>query len=192
MSKLDLTLVSRLKRGDQSSFNEIYSLYYLRLYYFAREYVISEKDAEDIVHSVFTKLWQKRSSLLDNTNFEAWLYKVTRNEALSMIDHRKVVEKHKKSEERKMLDINRNALISFELPQDTLFDIKDIIDQLLGSLSPQCRKVFIYSRTMSYKEIAEQMSISVKTVESHMSKALAIFRKGLSDYLSLLITLFSI
>ncbi len=192
MSKLDLTLVSRLKRGDQSSFNEIYTLYYLRLFYFAREYVISEKDAEDIVHNAFTKLWQKRSSLLENTNLEAWLYKVTRNEALSMIDHRKVVDKHRKIQERKILDINSSALRSFELPQDTVFDIRDIIEQLLESMSPQCRKVFIYSRTMSYKEIAEKMSISVKTVESHMSKALVIFRRGLSDYFSMFLLLFLI
>jgi RNA polymerase sigma-70 factor (ECF subfamily) len=153
---------------------------------------MNEKDAEDIVHNAFTKLWQKKSLLLENTNIEAWLYKVTRNEALSMIDHRRVVDKHRKDYERKMLDINSGALRSFELPQDTVFDISDIIEQLLASMSPQCRKVFIYSRTMSYKEIAEKMSISVKTVESHMSKALVIFRKGLSDYFLIFFILFLI
>lgn len=188
----DRDLVFRLKKGDESSFKEVYSIYYLRLFYFAREYVISESDAEDIVQNVFTKLWKNRFSLLDNTNLEAWLYKVTRNESLSMIDHRTVVKKFRNIEENKMLDINFHALKSLALPEDTLFDIRDIIEESLESLSPQCKKVFVSSRSKSYKEIAEQMSISIKTVESHMSKALATFRKALSDYLSLLIALFFI
>ncbi len=154
--------------------------------------MISESDAEDIVQNVFIKLWKNRFTLLDNTKLEAWLYKVTRNESLSMIDHRIVVKKYRSIGENKMLDINIHALKSLELPEDTLFDIRDIIEETLESLSPQCRKVFVSSRSMFYKEIAEQMSISIKTVESHMSKALATFRKALSDYLSLLIALFFI
>lgn len=177
-------LVFRLKKGDKNSFEEIYSIYYLRLYYFAKQYVLSEIDAEDIVQNVFMKLWQYKSNLLYNTNLEAWLYKVTQNECLSMIEHQKIVKKYKDKEERRRLNINSQALKFLELPEDTLFDVRDIIEETLESLSPQVRKVFVSCRNMSYREVAKQLSISKKTVETHMSKALAAFRRALSDYLT--------
>jgi RNA polymerase sigma-70 factor (ECF subfamily) len=79
------------------------------------------------------------------------------------------------------------ALKQIRLSDDTLFNIYDIIGRSIENMPPQCRKVFLMSRVrrMTYEHIARKLSISVKTVESHMSTALAVLRKSLSDYLTL-------
>ena len=183
--KEDSELIASLKKDNRATFKEIYIFYYPRLYNFAKEYIIYPEDAKDIMHNVFTKLWLNRYKLDDNSRIGAWLLKITRNECLSLLAHRKIVRHYRYEKKQNIFDINYNALSGIELSDNTLFDILDIFETTLDNMPPQCRKVFELSRfrNMSNKTIANQLSISVKTVESHMSKAFKILLNALSEYL---------
>jgi RNA polymerase sigma-70 factor (ECF subfamily) len=191
--KSENDLVKRLIRGDKKSFEDIYCAYYDRLFNFAREYIGSRDDTADLIQNVFTKLWANRKRLESDSNIGAWLFTVTRNEAISYLEHRRIVLAHRDNEQTRINRANMLALKQIRLSDDTLFNIYDIIGRSIDNMPPQCRKVFLMSRVrrMTYEHIARKLSISVKTVESHMSAALAILRKSLSDYLviALLISL---
>lgn len=191
--KSEHDLVKRLIRGDKKSFEDIYCAYYDRLFNFAREYIGSRDDTADLIQNVFTKLWANRKRLESDSNIGAWLFTVTRNEAISYLEHRRIVLAYRDNEQTKINRANMLALKQIRLSDDTLFNIYDIIGRSIDNMPPQCRKVFLMSRVrrMTYEHIARKLSISVKTVESHMSTALAILRKSLSDYLvvALLISL---
>lgn len=188
-SKSDNQLVGRLIKGDKKTFEEIYCSYYHRLFNFAREYIGNHDDTVDIIQNVFTKLWINRKRLESDSNIGAWLFTVTRNEALSFLEHRRIVLAYKDNEQTRLNRANLLALKQINLTDNTLFNIFDILKESIESMPEQSRKVFLMSREkrMSYELIARKLSISVKTVESHMSKALRILRESLSDYLTLAI-----
>ena len=178
-------LLKRLRRGDSLAFEIIYRNYFCRLHHFANQYLNSKADADDLIQDVFTKLWQKRAVMNADTNLAAWLYTVTKNETFSLLEHIMVVNRYKRNEEMRLLDANYQALKEIKLSENTYFDINQILQESLNKLPPQCRKVFECSRykMMSNKDIAEQLSISVKTVETHMTRSLSALRAALSDYL---------
>lgn len=178
-------LLKRLRDGDNDAFEIIYHTYYGRLHRFANEYLNDSDNSNDVTQNTFAKLWQNRASLNENTNIAAWLFTVTKNETLSLLEHKIVVERHKQNEQMRMLDTNYLALKEVKLSEEAYTEIIDILQMTLAKMSPQCRAVFECSRfrTMSNREIAGYLSISVKTVESHMTRALKVLRVALSDYL---------
>lgn len=178
-----------LIRGDKKAFDDIYLLYHDRLFNFAREYLEDKHDTDDIIQNVFTKLWVNRDLLDKESNIGAWLFTVTRNESLSFLEHRRIVMAHRENANSLLLNANLFALKNIKLPDDNLFNIIDILEKSLFEMPDRSRKVFMMSRAqnLSYKEIAKELSLSVKTVESHMHKALKMLRISLRDYLPLII-----
>jgi RNA polymerase sigma-70 factor (ECF subfamily) len=178
-------LLRRLRVGDTDAFKIIYHTYYGRLHRFANEYLNDSDNSNDVIQNVFAKLWQNRTTLNENINFAAWLFTVTKNETLTLLEHKMVIDKHKQSERIRLLDANYLALKEVKLLEEAYTEIIDILQKTLEKMSPQCRAVFECSRfrMMSNKEIAGYLSISVKTVESHMTRALKLLRVALFDYL---------
>ncbi len=178
-------LIRRLKNDDINTFELIYAEHYKRLYNFARDYVIDHEETSDILQNVFTKLWNNRKKLDDDSRISAWLITITRNECLSLINHRKIVKEKKQDIYLRKLEINYRALSDMDVSSHTFFDISDIIKETINKLPPQCRKVFELSRyrNMSNKNIARELSVSVKTVESHITRSLKMLREALADYL---------
>ncbi len=181
----DRELIKRLKKGDAAAFEIIYTNYYWKLYNFIREYIIYPEDCRDILQDVFTKLWLNREKLFDDSRIGSWLFTITRNTCLTCLTQRKSVKYSNDRENQRITDLNYNALYELELNGDELFDILDIFEKTFDGLTPQCKKVFEMSRfrNMNNNTIASRLSISVKTVESHMSRALKTLRAALSEYL---------
>lgn len=181
----DRELIKRLKKGDSAAFEIIYTDHYWKLYNFIKEYIIYPEDCRDILQDIFTKLWINRDKLYDDSRIAAWLFTVTRNTCLSYLSHMKLVEHGSHEEKQRVIDLNYNALYELDLTGDELFDILDIFEKTYDGLTPQCKRVFEMSRFrhMNNKTIASRLSISVKTVESHMGRALNALRAALSDYL---------
>jgi len=177
--------LNKLKKGDNVVFGIVYQTYFSRLHNFADEYLHDSDASDDVVQNVFTKLWNCRERLCDNTSLSAWLYTVTKNEALSILEHRLIVYKHRESERERLARLNYQALREARITDESYSDIVSILQKTLEKLSPQCRLVFECSRykLMSNREIAQYLSISVKTVESHMTRALRILRTALADYM---------
>ena len=187
-------LFEQLRKGDETAFKVIYKRYVPRLYYFVYEYVPLSDIAENIVQDTFMVLWDKKSTLADNTNLGAYLFTVAKNNCLYKLrDHRYKQKLFKSADiDEPELKANLDALESLDTSQLTFMEIEQIIQNTLLQLPPQCRTVFNLSRfeEKKNKEIAVELGISVKAVEGHISKALKIFRTSLKDYLPIMAFLF--
>ena len=167
-------LVIRLKQGDCVAFELIYRLYYKRLLYFAKSYIINPDDVKDLIQNVFTKLWINRESLIETTNLQAWLYTVTKNEALTLLRQIRIKEGKKLDYTSRLLSLQYSALQKLEFSETNIPEILEITQRALLSLNPNCKRVFECSRfkEMSNQDIAAELALSVKTVEAYITKAL--------------------
>lgn len=180
-------LIERLQNGDESTFEVIYKMYASRLYYLVYEYIPQKDIAENIVQETLMVLWNKKKELAGNTNLGAYLFTVAKNNCLYKLRNRRFQEKIFISSDTSLLEIKMNtgALETLNTSQLIMEEIEQIIERTMDQLSPQCRAVFNLSRfeEKKNKEIAEELNISVKAVEGHITKALKVFRVALKDYL---------
>lgn len=172
-----------------NSFNEIYNSYYKKSFFFAKSYVHDDLAAEDIASESLIRLWEKlKTEEIDY--IEPLLLTILKNKALDYLKHEEVkraafesmVDWHQQE-----LSIRISTLESCDPNEIFSDEVENIIQDTLKSLSEQTRLAFLLSRfeNKSNKEIAEQMGISVKGVEYHISKALKALRITLKDYLPL-------
>jgi len=178
--------------GDKDAFGKLYKLYFPRLYAFSFKIINDESLAKDLVQNAFIKIWESPASV-NIENPEAFIYKMVRNASLNYIRHLKVVDNlkskvkdHYLGEELYYVDMVGNQpyiLIEKEL------EVR--INDVMNSLPEKCLAVFRLSRIdgLKNREIAEQLGISLKAVEKHISKALHIYRDNFSDYLPIHILL---
>lgn len=187
MNLYESELLQRLKMDDEIAFKVIFNKYYPRLYYFILEFVPLKDIAENIVQDTFFTLWNKRSELNDNTNFGAYLFTVAKNNCIYRLRDQKYRNRLFAENTVDMigLESNMDVLSSMEPSAFVFEEIERLIQQTLDDLPPQCRKVFLLSRFEEKKnrEIAEELNISVKVVEKHITKGLKIFKVALKDYL---------
>lgn len=178
--------------GDKSSFENVYRYYYPRLVYFARQYLFDVEVSKNIVQDVFTELWAKRDTLRSDTNLNAWLFTVTKNKSLKVISHLKSQQNYDNHIKMRLLEVNYKSLADFDTSNLIFEELQSQIQTALEKLPPACRKVFEMSRfeDKKNKEIAEELNLSLKTVEAQISKALRSLRNDLKDYLPLFYILF--
>ncbi|MDR2811363.1 MAG: RNA polymerase sigma-70 factor [Tannerellaceae bacterium] len=170
----------------QDNFDQIYVCYFTRLQRFAKEYILSGEDAENIVQDVFMLLWEKRQELNIQISLTAYLFSLVKNKCIDYLRRRLVAEEYKQEMNMKLSsleDMNR-AFSSDE-------DLERFITDAINKLPKRCREIFVMSRIegKKYQEIAEELNISVNTVENHMSFALKKLRIELKDYLPILLFL---
>ena len=135
---------------------------------------------EDLAQQVFIRFWEKRIQIQFDTSPGAYLHRMAVNEALEWLR----TKKNQQPEE-----LSFATPLPLELDGENLLlhtELQDKIHKVIEALPPRCRTVFQLSRfeNLSYQEIANQMEISVKTVEHQMGKALRVLREQLKDYLS--------
>jgi RNA polymerase sigma-70 factor (ECF subfamily) len=192
MDIYDGSLLGKLKIGDVSSFELIYKSHYRRIFHFCFQYLQNKETCSNIIQDVFSSLWDKREKLANDTNLNAWLFTVTKNKCLKHIRNIKTEKRHLENLGEQRMILNFDALNSLDTSPMTFEEIEKIIQKTLENLPPKCRIAFEMSRfeEKKYSEIADVMQISQKTVETHISNALKIFRIALKDYLPLMIFLF--
>ena len=178
--------------GDESSFERVYRYYYPRLNYFAQQYLQDAEISKNIVQDVFTELWDRRNNLQNDTNLNAWLFTVTKNKSLKIISRLKSQQNYDTYIKGRQLDVNYNALSDFDTSNFIFEELQSRVESALEKLSPACRKVFEMSRfeDKKNKEIAEELNLSIKTVEAQITKALRSLKTDLKDYLPLYYILF--
>lgn len=182
---------------QNSTFEDIYLSYFSKMKYFAKEYVVLDEDAENIVQDVFVELWENREMLNMHINLIAYLFTTIKNKCLNHLRHKIVVqETASKIQEEYLISLRMN-LDSLEAFDDHLFsdqDIEKIISRALDTLSEKCRTIFIMSKLegKKQKEIAQELNISINTVETQMGIAYKKLRIELKDYLPILLFLLSL
>ena len=194
MIKFSHEIVTQFIHGDEPSFKVIFNFYYPRLFHFIREYIPNDDLAENMVQDTFLILWNKRGELRDDTNLNAWLYTIARNNCLKRLRDDKLRKSMFISNQLNELELemNMDALANLDTSELTFTEIENIIRNTMDGFSPQCRRIFELSRfgNKKNKEIADELSISVKAVEGQITKALKVFRTTLKDYLPLIAYLF--
>jgi len=172
-----------------NSFNEIYTSYYKKSFFFAKSYVHDDLAAEDIASESLIKLWEKlKTEKIDY--IEPLLLTILKNKALDYLKHEEVKRTAFESMadwHQQELSIRISTLESCDPNEIFSDEVESIIRETLKLLPEQTRRIFLLSRfeNKSNKEIAEQMGISIKGVEYHISKALKALRITLKDYLPL-------
>jgi RNA polymerase sigma-70 factor (ECF subfamily) len=179
-------LMTTLQAGDITAFEMLFKTYYQPLCNYAYSFVQDRDEAEEIVQATFLSVWEKKDNLAIHTGVKPYLYAMVRNASLNVLKHEKIKQQHAAVElavaERSVESVSRTIMAS---------ELETRIYKALDKLPEQCRLVFKLSRfeELKYAEIAEQLSISIKTVENQMGKALKIMREQLKDYLPLFIVL---
>lgn len=172
-------IVEGLKNGDKEVFEDLYKQHYVPLCYYCVKYVERLEDAEEIVQDVFVKLWDKHKETTINTSVVAYLHKAVQNNALNYLNKRKIVDRYMDAQDGKLKH-------SFDDGQKILEDdeLRLVLKKAILELPEKRREIFEMSRfeDMKYSTIADQLSISVKTVENQMSKALKYLRVVLKEY----------
>lgn len=175
-----------LQNGDEKGFEQIFSYYFSRLVSFAKVYVYIQEEAADIAQNVLMTLWEKRLQLDSDTNLTGFLLTLTKNRCIDYLRHVKLSQDYEVVVQGnwQYAQLDMIALEDF-LPEKIVWnDLEKIVRNAIRQLPDNCREVFLLHRTkhLKYSEIANQLGVSVKTVEYRMSKALSLLRKELKDY----------
>ena len=177
-------LLSAVQRGDQKAFDTLFRRYYPMLCAYGHRFVELE-DAEEIVEDSLLWIWENRETLVIESSLNSYLFKMVYRRALNKLAH---------------IDATQRADTRFyeemqEMLQDTdYYQIEELakrIEDAVAALPESYREAFVMHRfrDMSYKEIAEILGISPKTVDYRIQQALKQLRVDLKDYLPLLLPL---
>ena len=172
---------------NEITFEQLFKSHFKALTGFAYKYLKDVDLAKEIVHDVFVKLWEKRDSIDPNKAVKSYLYASVNNKSLNYIrDNKKFI---KSDDNFELLNNTDNTDASDNM---IVIEIQEKIDETLSTLPEKCSLVFKMSRYegKKYREIAEELNISIKTVESHMSKALKLLRKNLAEFITAILLLF--
>lgn len=176
-----------IREGNKQVFEQVFRQYYRPLCGYTYTVIKDSDEAEEVVQNLFYNIWNRRETLDINTSLKSYLYRAAHNDCLNRIKHQKV---------RSVYADDYRAVASGNY-DDTVktLNAKELnkrIQAALSELPEQCGLVFRLSRfdNLKYQEIADQLGISVKTVENHMGKALKLMREKLKDFLPLVMWLF--
>jgi len=180
------SIIKNLIKGDEKSFEIVFKTYYKRLYSYALKYIQDPVKADDMVQDCFYHLWTKRNQINPEKPIRSYLFTITKNKCLNWIranqirkNHQEVWRYSKINEQLHQIDFLGNEEDSqFEtLYHDLLIEIEN--------LPEKCQMVFKLSRfeNLKNKEIAQELNISIKTVEKHISKAVKQLKSNLVSFL---------
>lgn len=172
----DEELLAGIRNADHDVFTTLYSRHFQGLSLAALKYVKDVSIAEEIVQDIFLKLWETPADILNARSLKAYLYRAVINHSINYVNRQKNIEQH-------------HQRMAEELGHDHIENIiedhalKEMLYQEIEKLPVQCRKVFKMSRfqNLKYREIAEQLNLSEKTVENHIVNALKTLRAKLLE-----------
>jgi len=171
--------MKQITLGDLKAFEGLFRQHYQMLCGYALKFVHDSDTAEEIVQDLFYKLWEKRMELQINTSVKSYLFSAVHNRCLKYIEHKSVEMKYRSYylQHESEIDSEPNNAAGVR-------ELQEIINHTLDSLPERCGNIFRLNRFegLKYHEIAEKLSISVKTVEANMGKALKMLRKNLKEY----------
>ena len=170
-----------IREGNLKEFERIFKEFYPQLCLYALRFVKTKDLSEEIVQNLFCQIWENRKELNIHTSIKAYLYRSTYHNALQVL---RKIGSHNKYKEYVKHHFTENDSSTNKLDEK---EINKIVQQTLSSLPQRCGTIFKMSRFegLKYQEIAQKLSISIKTVEANMGKALKAFRHNLKDYMCL-------
>jgi RNA polymerase sigma-70 factor (ECF subfamily) len=173
--------LARLRTGDQRAFETIFRAHAAALCSFAFSYVRSREAAEEIVQDLFCWIWEQRFTLEMPHGVRPWLFLAVRNRSLNALRNNRV--------ERAVHDrLSREARVQPGPPRpDAELSARDLaatVARVVAAMPTRCREVYtlVREQQLSHAETSRVLGVSPKTVEIHMTRALAILRAELGDW----------
>lgn len=174
---------------DEQRLELLFRTHFSGLCRFAAGFVKDEEVAKEIVQDAFVSLWIKRATIDPENQVKSYLSTTVRNKCLNFLRDNKKFSSN-------LLDLEGLNGSGYYEQSDPLVikEIEQRIKTAAGELPEKCREIFLLNRNnnLKYQQIADQLGISVKTVETQMSKALLHMRKRLAEYISFLLLLLSL
>ena len=176
---IEKALISRLISGDYSAFSSIFNAYYKDLVLFAARFTNDVSNAEEIVQDTFVWLWEKHEYIKVNTSLKSYLLKSVQNKCIDWYRHRKIMQAHNDfvTMSSSLAECNTDKYILHS-------ELQEQIEIMLEKLPEEIAGTFRMNRLkgLKYKEIAEKLNVSERTVEVRIGKALQFLRDNLKDY----------
>lgn len=175
----DRALIAQLRAGSAVAFREIFDLYAERLVLFARAHLGVDEAAEDVIHDMFTYIWINRKTLEVRGPLRTYLYKGVRNRVINALRDTKTADAFMDRFAAEQDDASGSASITISATE-----LSDAIRQAVAALPARTREIWSLNRDdgLSYTEIAQLLDLSVKTVETQMSRALKSLRVSLAKW----------
>lgn len=187
MDFIEQEMITLIQAGDEKAFEQAFKKYARPLHAYGYTLLNDSHIAEELIQDLFLKIWDQRNTLTIHTSLKAYLYRSLHNDCMNHIRHLKVKRNYESTMIKASDTIN-------QLQPDNGLEFKEIQQKLrtgMNKLPEACRTVFQLSRFehLTYREIATQLGISIKTVENQMGKAFKILRLEFHDYLVLILLL---
>jgi len=170
MNLKDLHVLRNIRKGNIKSFEALFHEHYRGMVLFAVKYVKNEAVAEELVQDIFYNIWKNRQNFRLKSGWARYLYGAVHNNSLNHL--RKNAREVRKAEGQWIQSSGQdNDLHDY-------MDLEENVEKVLENLPEKTREIFRLSRFegKTYREIAETLAISIKTVEANMGKALKVFR----------------
>jgi RNA polymerase sigma-70 factor (family 1) len=174
----DDELVILLKEGNRLAYSEIYSRYFYLMFVFAYKKLRDEELAKDFVQELFTKLWEKRETILENGNLSQYLYISLRSRMFDYFAHKKVQTKYIDS----LKDFASANIVGHTDYLIREKQLADYIEKQVQLLPKKMRQAFEMSRKkhLSNREIAQELNTTESNVSQHISNAIKILKTKLN------------
>ncbi len=176
------TLLERLHKGDNDAFQHLFMVYYQPLAIFANKLVSDIDLAKDLVQEVIVNFYEKHAEIHIHTSLKAHLYQSVRNKCLNHLKREQIIRTH---HSQIFIENKSQEEVFNDLLEET--ELEHQIKQTIDTLPNQCKRIFEMSRYQgkSNQDIADELSISKRTVETQISNALKKLRNKLSSYISI-------
>jgi RNA polymerase sigma-70 factor, ECF subfamily len=180
MNLNDLYIQKKIQGGDIGEFERLFTKYYDPLCHYADKILNDMDAAEDLVQEFFYHFWKNRETFSPKLSLNAYLYHSIRNNSLHYLGHLAV----RKNYAEQVFNESQDIMPAQPQTDVEMKDLGKVINATLQQMPERCSRIFRMNRFegKKYREIAEILSVSVKTVEADMGKALQMFRKSLKDY----------
>lgn len=174
----DNELIEKLRIGDVEAFDLVYHRYAGKLYAFSLKYLRSKEEAEELVQSVFLKVWENQKNIKKDTSFKSYLFTIAYNEICNLFRRRKYQQNFF---DKSMIE-NPEASVETEDQIDFQF-VSEQVEQIISRLPEKQKTIFRKSRQegKSTKEIADELGLSPGTVDNYISESLKFIRTNLKD-----------
>jgi len=182
--KLEFKLVESLQKGDPEAFEVLFTKYSKRLYAFSNKYLRSRELSEELVQSVFLKVWENRFRINKESSFQSFLFTIAYND---ICNHFKKIQNERKYAEKLSFELTPTTNIDQQIDYQSVLEQVNCLIQQLPEIQ---RKVFLKSRKdgLTSKEIAKELKIAPGTVDNYISASLKFLKSHIAkDNLPLLL-----
>lgn len=177
MTVPETVLVVRLKQGDLEAFDMIYNMYAGKLYAFGMKYLKSTADAEELVQSVFMKVWENHKKIDSDLSFRSYLFTIAYNDICKLFRRKSYLRKYVNETLYENSEISASAEEGIDY-QSVIAEVQKIVN----TLPEKQKEVFVKSRLegKSAKEISEELGLSPGTIDNYISGAMKFIRSRIS------------